>query len=55
MAIFGKQLQVVDQKDLTGRVAALERHVKYMQERLEYYSRQIEKLTGQPVRETKGE
>ena len=55
MAIFGKQLQAVDPKDLPGRVAALERHIKYMQERIEYYSRQMEKLTGQQSRETKGE
>lgn len=43
MAIFGKQLRSTSRDDTNARIAALEEHVRYMQEMLEYYARQTEK------------
>ncbi len=43
MAIFGKRLGSSRRGDLKERVTALEEHVRYMQEMLEYYARQTEK------------
>lgn len=46
MAIFGKQLRSAGQGGVNERVTALEEHVRYMQEMLEYYARQTEKRLG---------
>lgn len=46
MALFGKQFQSPAGGDAQRRLAALEEHIRYMQEMLEFNARQTEKTLG---------
>ena len=52
MAIFGKQFRNAGRQDEKARLAALEEHIRYMQEQLEFFGRQTEKRMGELEKRT---
>lgn len=46
MNVFDRQLGHLDRSDLQGWMTQIERHINYLQERLEYALRQVEQKTG---------
>ena len=52
MPIFGKQFRPGMGGGVEERLAALEAHVSYMQERLEFYANQNEKRMGSIQKES---